>query len=279
MTFEQAMHYVRSNANYSDLVRDSYLGEDVRESAMRFANSAEFAEVLDILKGVPKRSTILDLGAGNGIASWSFAQSGFAEIYALEPSGSHEFGRGAIDELCNGLPVRTLNAWAEHIPLPDETIDVIYARQVLHHTADLYAALAECSRVLRTGGILLASREHVCSNREELREFLSGHPIHRLAGGENAFALDSYRAAIESAGLHIVNIFGPWASIINAFPAVRSREELEKYHRIALERRLGYLGTFLSFLPLIKTLTWAKIKRPKPGRLYSFVAIKPGKQP
>lgn len=273
MTFEEAIQYVRTNPQYSELVRDSYLGEDIHEAAARFSASAEFAEVLRLLGRDPGGCSVLDLGAGNGIASWAFAKRGFRQVYAIEPNCSSE-RQGAIARLCAGLPVKTIAAWAEQIPLPDEEVEFVYARQVLHHTADLSAAIRECARILKPGGILLATREHVCDDQRQLEEFLSGHAIHQLAGGENAFPLDSYIGAIRDAGLQLVRSFGPWDSIINAFPAVRTTDELARYHRIALERRLGLAGRFLSFVPPVKALAWARIKRPKPGRPYSFLAVK-----
>ncbi len=274
MTLEEAIYHVRSNPQYSDLVRDSYLGEDLHEAATRFSASAEFAEVLRLLNREPGDCMVLDLGAGNGIASWAFAQRGFRQVYALEPSCSTEVGRGAIARLCSGLAVETISAWAEHIPLPNESVDFVYVRQVLHHTTDLRAAIRECARILKPGGILLATREHVCDNQRQLENFLRGHAIHQLAGGENAFPLNSYTGAIQDADLQLVLVLGTWDSVINAFPAVRTPDELTRYHQIALEQKLGLTGRLLSFVPPVKALAWARIKRAKPGRPYSFLAVK-----
>jgi SAM-dependent methyltransferase len=274
MTLDEAIHHVRSNAEYSELVRDSYLGEDLQEAATRFSASAEFAEVLRLLGRDPSNCAVLDVGAGNGIASWAFASRGFRQVYALEPSCSSEVGQGAIARLCAGLRVRTFTAWAENIPLADESVDMVYARQVLHHTADLQAAVRECARVLKNGGVLLATREHVCDDQRQLEEFLKSHPMHQLAGGENAFSLEEYLSAIRGANLAIQRVLGPWDSVINAFPAVRTTDELSRYHRIALERKFGFAGTVLSFVPPVKELAWTRIRRPKPGRPYSFCAVK-----
>jgi SAM-dependent methyltransferase len=274
MTLDEAIHHVRDNPQYSELVRDSYFGEDLFDAAARFSSSAEFSEVLRLVGRGPRDCSVLDVGAGNGIASWAFADRGFGKIYALEPSSSDEVGHGAIARLCAGQPVEIISGWAEQIPLGAETVDIVYLRQVLHHTADLRAALLECARVLKIGGRLLATREHVCDDRHQLEQFLRSHPIHQLAGGENAFPLDSYLGAIQAAKLSILRVLGPWDSVINAFPAVRTTDELSRYHRIALERKLGLAGTVLSYLPPVKMLAWARIKRPKPGRPYSFFAEK-----
>jgi len=274
MTLDQAIHHIRVNPQYAELVRDSYFDENVHDAAARFFASAEFGEVVRLLDKEPKVSSILDLGAGNGIASWAFAQHGFGKVYALEPSCSAEVGQGAISRLCAGLKVQTITAWAEQIPLPDETVDFVYGRQVLHHVSSLRAAMSECARILKQGGVLLATREHVCDDENQMEEFLRNHPIHQLAGGENAFPVDAYIDAIKAANLRLVRVLGPWDSVINAFPAVRMADELDRYHKIALERKLGPVGSLLSTLPGVRTVAWARIKRRRPGRLYSFIAVK-----
>jgi hypothetical protein len=37
--------------------------------------------------------------------------------------------------------------------------------------------------------VLLATREHVVDDPAQHAEFLARHPVHQLAGGENAFSL------------------------------------------------------------------------------------------
>src|SRR5512133_591387 len=96
LTPDQAVLRLRSDPAYSALVRDAYLGEDVVESARRFLTSAEFGEVRKLLGTRIQGSVILDVGAGNGIASYSFAACGARSVYALEPDSSNEIGRGAI---------------------------------------------------------------------------------------------------------------------------------------------------------------------------------------
>lgn len=122
---------------------------------------------------------------------------------------------------------------------------------------------------------MLATREHVVDDGEQLRVFLENHPVHVLAGGENAFALEEYVAAIQSAGLTLQHILGPWDSVINAYPAVRTPEELERVPRQRLESRLGFAGVLLDRLPGVRRLVWKRLKRPIPGRMYSFLAVKP----
>jgi SAM-dependent methyltransferase len=275
LTTVEAVRQLRADPRYANVVRDSYLEADARAAAERFSGSAEFAEVCALLGERLRGGIVLDLGAGTGIASYAMARAGARLVYALEPDAG-EMGRAAIESLGGDLPIKLLDAFGERIPLGDEEVDVIYARQVLHHTRDLRGALAECARVLRRGGLLLVCREHVADDERQLAQFLAEHPIHQLAGGEHAYPLDAYVSAIEAAGLRIERTLEPWDSIINAFPTVRSSEELSRFPRRVLGERFGLAGRLAGFVPVVRSIAWKRIKRyPIPGRHYSFLTVKP----
>ena len=277
-TVEEAVRRLRADPRYAARIRDSYLDKDVRQAAEQYRASAEFSEIRSLLEPGLQGAVILDVGAGNGIASWALATSGAALVYAVEPDPSDEIGLGAIAALAGEVArIVPVPAAAESLPLPDAAVDIVFARQVLHHTADLSAAVRECARVLKPGGRFLTCREHVVDDEQQLAEFLSHHPVHRLAGGEGARPLDEYLAALHGAGLVLVRVWGPWDTIINAFPSVRSTEELERLPRSMLARRLGRFAALASLVPGVEALVWWRIKRPHvPGRLFSFFALKPG---
>jgi hypothetical protein len=73
----------------------------------------------------------------------------------------------------------------------------------------------------------------------------------------------------------MLSVLDPWDSIINAFPAVRTADELRAYARSRLAARLGRAGSWLARLPGVERLAWRRIRRPVPGRLYAFLAEKP----
>jgi SAM-dependent methyltransferase len=272
-TIDEAIRTLRLDPQYADLVRDAYLGRDVADSIERFARSAEFEEVRRLIGDRIAGATVLDLGAGTGIASAAFKLAGAGHVIAVEPDESEEVGRGAMARA--DLDVEVVAAYGESIPVPTDSVDIAYARQVLHHARDLDLLIAEVARVLRPGGLLVACREHVVSNDEELQSFLAAHPIHRLAGGENAFPLAAYTSAIERSGLRVQAVLGPWDTVINAFPTVRSTAELRALAQDRLVRRFGAAGAIAARVPGVQAAIRRRIERPVPGRLYSFVATKP----
>ena len=275
MTTDQAIRRLRADPQFADLVRDAYLGRDVADSARRFLESGEWAEVKRILRPRLEAAAVLDLGAGTGIASLAFAAAGAARVVAVDPDPSDEVGRGAAARLARNGEFEIVDGTGEAIPLDDASVDIVYCRQVLHHAVDLPQVLRECARVVRPGGIVLACREHVVDDEEQLRQFLASHPVNQLAGGENAHALATYLSAFAGAGLKIDRVYRPWQSVINAFPVVRTQRELEAIPEVRLARRFGRLGRMAVHLPGVKGLIWRRIYEPGPGRMYSFLAHRP----
>lgn len=275
ISLDEAVDRLRADPRYASVIREAYLDVDLFDAASRFRQSGEFAEVLKLVGGSVAGQRVLDLGAGRGIASFAFGREAPRAVYALDPDPSSELGWGASARLARGLPIRVLGGVGEALPLRNEAVDIAYTRQVLHHTSDLFGTLRECARVLKGDGLLVATREHVVDDEDQLRRFLRDHPIHQLAGGENAYRLDEYVAAIKSAGLEMLQILGPWDSVVNAFPAVESNGELERYPGQLLRLKFGTVGDLIARWPGIDRLIWRRLKRPVPGRLYSFLARKP----
>lgn len=275
LSLDETIRLLRANPPYPGFVEDAYFDQDVSLAAERFSSSHEFAEVLHLLCGQVTGSRVLDLGAGTGIASYAFVRHGAARVFSLEPDPSEIVGWGAIDRLRPGLSIEIVPAYGEDIPLDSGSIDILYARQVLHHTRDLPRVLQECARVLRPGGLFLACREHVIDDEQQLAAFLRAHPVHQRAGGENAYRLDQYLSAISGAGLQVKQVLEPWDTVINAFPAVRSQAELHQYPHTLLRRKFGFAGAIAGHVPGIVALVWKRIKRPLPGRMYTFYATKP----
>ena len=271
-SWEEAIEILRRAPEHQELIYNSYLTDDLVGNCERFFNGAEFDSVRKLLEQHAPGKRVLDMPSGNGIATYSFAKSGF-DVVAVDPNPSDTVGRGAIDKVLSsaGLHAEIVDAYGENLPFPSDSFDAVYVRQGLHHAANLPRMLQEIARVIRPGGILLACREHVVDNYEEsLRAFLDSQVDHQLYGGEHAFTLPDYRSAIAASGLIMLNEMGPFDSAINVFP-----NTLEALHEQILKSAPGrFLGNFMQDQKVIKIGIWWVRRRTSPGRLYSFLAIK-----
>ena len=270
-SWEEAIDILREDPQHRELIYNAYLTADLLENCRRFADSAEFAEVLALIRiHRADARDVLDIPSGNGIAAYAFARAGFNAV-AVEPDPSESVGRGAIATSLSAenLEARIVDAFGEKLPFDNGSFDVVYVRQGLHHAQDLKAMLGEYARVLRSGGLLLGCREHVVDNYESsLRDFLDAQPDHQLYGGEHAFTLPDYRAAFYDAGLRIIEEIGPYDSPINLHP--NTPESLAA--KICESAPGRILGSVLPKSLVARLGMWQLRRSNRAGRLYSFVA-------
>jgi SAM-dependent methyltransferase len=263
----------------AETVELCYLDSDNRVAAKRFAASEEFGAVVRLLRldKAGARLKILDLGCGNGIVSFAFAQLGH-DVYGVDPDTSEDVGLGAAARLAAvSAPgsITLKQAFAESLPFPDSYFDAVYTRQAVHHFQDLGLGLRECARVLKSSGEFLATREHVVDDERQLQEFLANHLLHKLHGGENAHSLSRYKDSLTAAGLDITMCLGPHDSVINHFPTSNAQTRHHVYE--GLRQRTGsFLATALMKVPLVERMGRAYLSRQDrtPGRMYSFLCSK-----
>lgn len=262
-SWEDAVTWLRAQPDQAELVRACFFDDPLIESALRYHNCSEWQAVTKYLPRSPGRA--LDLGAGRGIASYALARDGW-DVTALEPDPSLLVGAGAIRSLAQeaNLSIRVEQNWGEQLPFPDESFDAVHTRQVLHHARDLGQLCREAARVLKPGGIFIATREHVITRPEDLPMFLAKHPLHKFYGGENAYLLSEYLNAIGSAGIELNKVLNPYQSNINLYPETI----------ISIKKRIAR-KFFLpgSFVP-DWVLGWLGTLNDAPGRLYTFVGRK-----
>jgi SAM-dependent methyltransferase len=275
-SWEEAVSWLRQQPEQRQLVADCYYDDPLIGAADRYWRSDEWDSVRQLLAGHSGKA--LDVGAGRGIASYALAQEGF-EVTALEPDPSALVGSGAIHSLSSesGLQIRIVEEFSERLPFADGEFDVVFARAALHHSRDLSAACREFYRVLRPGGLFIAIREHVISRESDLPRFLGMHPLHRLYGGEHAYLLRQYVAAIKLAGFAGVKVLSPWQSPINFAPHNLQTLKSELARRASfgisgINRILARMFDLPGVWPLTRRLLG--ILDHRPGRLYSFVAEK-----
>lgn len=267
------MQWLRQQPDKAQLVMDCYYDDPLPAAAERYWAGEEWRAVRAMLRG--RSGEALDIGAGRGIASYALARDGFA-VTALEPDPSPLVGAAAIRALSKvtGVPIEVCEEFSERLPFDDARFDVVFARAVLHHTSDLASACSEFYRVLKPGGVMLAIREHVISDKADLPAFFEIHPLHKLYGGENALLLGDYVAAIRAAGFADLRVISPWISAVNYAPYTRASLQRAVAERFGpLKQMIRGLLKVPGVWPLVRSLMTATDRRP--GRLYSFLAVRP----
>jgi ubiquinone/menaquinone biosynthesis C-methylase UbiE len=279
MSYEAAVHWMRSQPEFKELVSLSYLDEDNKAAAVRFAACEEFAELARWAqlnkKGAPK--SILDVGCGNGIASYAMGILGH-KLTSLDPDLSADVGLEAAKRLVpiveeNGGSMECVQGFVEDLQFPTHTFDVVYTRQAVHHFSDLDGGLRECKRVLKKGGLFIATREHVVNDEGQLQQFLAEHTLHHKHGGENAYPLEVYVSALEKAGFEQIQVFGPWDSVVNHFP--ESNAKVRSIISNGIRKRFKLPIDLLALqIPGFEANMRRRLSAMNnhPGRLYSFVA-------
>jgi 2-polyprenyl-6-hydroxyphenyl methylase / 3-demethylubiquinone-9 3-methyltransferase len=103
--------------------------------------------------GNPKGVKLLDIGCGGGFLAEAFAGDG-ADVYGLDLSPrSVRIAREHAKS--RGLSVRAATARGQNLPFRSGIFDAVLLADLLEHLEDFETAIAEASRVLKPGGILL----------------------------------------------------------------------------------------------------------------------------
>jgi SAM-dependent methyltransferase len=264
MSWEEAVLWLKAQPEKEDLVRACFFDDPLLSAAERYYKSSEWQAVRAIVGLAGGQA--LDVGSGRGISAYALAKDGWKTV-ALEPDGSDEVGAGAVRRLSaeSGVTIAVAEEWGERMPFDSCSFDLVHCRQALHHAHDLRQLCQEIARVLKPEGMVIATRDHVISRVKDLPQFLTGHPLHNLYGGENAFLLNDYLAALTDAGIRLTLVLNSFESDINTYPAtletVRSR--MARKLRLPTPRLIPKAA-----------LSWRGRLMNTPGRVYTFVGRK-----
>lgn len=104
-----------------------------------------------------KNMKVLDIGFGTGFPLIELAMrfGDSCRIYGIDPSKVASDRAGEKLRAFGIKNVELLNGIAEHIPLPNQTIDLIVSNNGLNNVDNLDQALSECARVLKPNGRLI----------------------------------------------------------------------------------------------------------------------------
>ncbi|UNK16825.1 methyltransferase domain-containing protein [Paenibacillus sp. N3/727] len=95
----------------------------------------------------------LDIGCGGGIYSKALADLGASRVIGMDFSRSNL--DGARDNCSSYDNITFMQGDALDTGLPEQSVDLILERALIHHITDLDACFRETSRVLKPGGLII----------------------------------------------------------------------------------------------------------------------------
>lgn len=135
--------YFAKVAGQWDQLRAGFFPEAVRVKALALAG---------ICGRLNAGKTAADLGAGTGFVSQALLEAGL-KVFAVDQSPAMLAELRA--KFASTGRLTALEGAAEALPLPDASVDYVFANMFLHHVDDPQRAVAEMARILRPGGRLV----------------------------------------------------------------------------------------------------------------------------
>lgn len=109
---------------------------------------------IDMLKKKYTKKTVLDIATGSGYVAIEMAKLGLNVIATdLTPEALENINKTKIKLGLNNI--KTINCYAEKIPVPSESADFIVANAILEHIPNEKKAIAEWIRILKPGGRMM----------------------------------------------------------------------------------------------------------------------------
>ena len=150
--------------------------------------------MLGVLEHVPPGGRHLDVGTGNGDGTVLLGE----RVRCL----GLEYGpKSAAIAAAKG--VRMLRADVRGLPFADESFDSLTCLDVLEHVPRPGAALAEMTRILRRGGLLILQTPNAELLKERLLRLVRALGRPQRQPWDRALPLAEIRRLVESAGLVI----------------------------------------------------------------------------
>lgn len=117
---------------------------------------------------VQSGSAILEVGCGTGNYTSALQEICGCPAWGIDPSPEM-----LTRALARETGVTFGDGRAEALPFADESFDLVYSVDVIHHVADRAAAFAEAARVLRPGGQVctVTDSEEIIRNRAPLARY------------------------------------------------------------------------------------------------------------
>jgi len=154
-----------------------------------------------------KNKKILEVGAGSGRDSFQLAQDN-ATVYVLDYSPQALRIVKNLNEQ-NEVSVSLIQGDAFQIPIPDDTLDIVFHQGLMEHFKDPLPLLKEHFRVLKPGGLLLVDvpqRYHVYTVIKHILIFFNKW----FAGWETQFSIGQLNNLMKKSGFAVKHQYGRW---------------------------------------------------------------------
>ena len=144
---------------------------------------------------------VLEVGPGAGALAERIQRELGAEVTAIDVSER-------MTKLTRDRGIDAVVGDVQVLPFPDESFDCVVAGWVLYHVPDRDRAIAECARVLRAKGRLVAATVSD-RNMSELWEFVGSPRVRELtfSTANGAAQLARHFAHVEAREAHAVVVF------------------------------------------------------------------------
>lgn len=173
-------HHTHNNHTHSHQIIDNqsfrnkidFLDGDMRKRTL------PPEEILNLLP-IQNKSCVLDVGAGSGYLTIPAAKCTNGTVYALDIDArmlNVISSKAQSEDIPN---IQLIQGGVDHIPMADNSVDVVLASLILHEVGPLAPVLKQVNRVLKVGGYFL------CLEYEKEESAAQGPPMHiRISSAE-----------------------------------------------------------------------------------------------
>lgn len=185
--------------------RLGYAPEDLdgipAEAIESFAGVGYYFDLANLKEG----ETVLDLGSGSGtdtfVAALKVGSNGL--VIGIDMTDEQLAKSGSLRDRDGFGQVEYRKGYIETVPVEDQSVDAVISNGVINLSPDKSAVFREIFRLLKPGGRLAISD---IVTEAQLPEGVTCNADLWAACIGGALRVDDYRAAIESAGLEVVEI-------------------------------------------------------------------------
>lgn len=205
-------------------------------------------EYSKILIKKTKGKKILDIGSGICWVAANLIKDGY-DVVSTDFNTNKICGLNAARVYENKFKkdIKRVACDVEHLPFKDDTFDVIFGREILHHCVNMDKLLKESYRVLKKGGQAIISKEHSTIPLLDGKTFLKIFMHHKglkYGRNENPRRINQYKKEFLKAGFSGISIspFDGWEGFFKRITKKKQEPILTKVFKRLVSSTTNILG-------------------------------------